>query len=181
MSHVSRSSSWRCGLALAAWCVLAPVLPAQRPHPTPAPLLSIEWGTPVDTLLQKAQAAGWQFLTVDEDGDYAFRATLAGEEALIFATLGDSGLTRLLVSVTPQADPEAAFRRLSDTLRTHFGPAALSSADDDDVRPAPWMVAATAWKGVLMGLRRDRHILILFTCPAATPELPLRRSFFIIV
>ena len=34
---------------------------------------------------------------------------------------------------------------------------------------------ATAWKGIMMGLRRDRRILILFTCPASTPELPIHR------
>jgi hypothetical protein len=38
------------------------------------------------------------------------------------------------------------------------------------------MVAATAWKGIMMGLRRDSRILILFTCPAASPTLPVKKT-----
>ena len=172
MSHINRYSSLRFTFAVLA--LFTAPLGAQRAHPTPVPLLSVDWGTPADTVLQRASAAGWTFITIDEDGDYAFRTRLDGEEALVFATIGENGLTRLLVSVAPNVDPEATFRRLSDTLRTYFGPAALTTYDEE-VRPAPWMLAATAWEGVIMGLRRDRRILILFTCPAATPQLPLKR------
>ncbi|HJU72768.1 MAG TPA: hypothetical protein VJ717_03410 [Gemmatimonadaceae bacterium] len=173
MSHINRYSLLRCSFA-ALTLGIAAVANAQRPHPTPVPLLPVDWGTSADTVLQRAAAAGWSFLTIDEDGDYAFRATMDGEEALVFATIGEKGLTRLLVSVAPHVDPEATFKRLGDTLRTYFGPAALTTYDEE-VRPAPWMLAATAWEGVIMGLRRDRRILILFTCPAATPQLPLAR------
>lgn len=163
----------RSGFALIALSAAAPALIAQRTHPTPTPFLSVEWGTPVDSVLKKAADAGWQFIAIDEDGDYAFNAVVDGEQALVFATIGEHGLTKLLASFAPNMQPEITFRRLADTIRTYFGPAAISSDREDDVRPAPSMVMATAWKGILMGLRRDRRILILFTCPASSPELPV--------
>jgi hypothetical protein len=163
----------RSSLALVALSAFTPGLIAQRTHPNPTPILAVEWGTPADSLLKKAAAAGWQFIAIDEDGDYAFHAEVEGAEALVFATIGENGLTRLLTSFAPHMQAEVTFRRLADTLRTYFGPAVISSDSDDDVRPAPSMVMATAWKGVMMGLRRDRRILILFTCPASTPELPI--------
>ncbi len=168
--------SLRGSIALIALCALAPGLIAQRAHPAPTPILAVDWGTTADSLLKKAAEAGWQFIAIDEDGDYAFHAVVDGEEALVFATIGDKGLTRLLASFAPHPQAEVTFRRLADTLRTYFGPAALSSDNDEDARPAPSMVMATAWKGIVMGLRRDRRILLLFTCPASTPELPAHKS-----
>jgi len=167
--------SLRGSIALIALCALAPGLIAQRSHPAPTPILGVDWGTPADSLLKKAADAGWQFIAIDEDGDYAFHAVVEGEEALVFATIGDNGLTRLLASFAPHREAEFTFRRLADTLRTYFGPAAISS-DEEGVRPAASMVMATAWNGIMMGLRRDRRILILFTCPASTPELPIHKS-----
>ena len=169
--------SLRSSIALIALCAFAPGLIAQRSHPSPTPILAVDWGTPVDSLLKKATAAGWQFIAIDEDGDYAFHAVVEGEEALVFATIGDNGLTRLLASFAPHRQAEFTFRRLADTLRTYFGPAVISS-DDEELRPAPSMVMATAWKGIMMGLRRDRRILILFTCPSSTPELPIHKNHF---
>lgn len=170
--------SLRSSIALIALCAFAPGLIAQRSHPLPTPILAVDWGTPADSLLKKAADAGWQFIAIDEDGDYAFHAVVEGEEALVFATIGDNGLTRLLASFAPHRQAEFTFRRLADTLRTYFGPAAISTDNEEDVRPAPSMVMATAWKGIMMGLRRDRRILILFTCPSSTPELPIHKNHF---
>lgn len=173
MSRLSRSSISFGGLAVIALCAFAPVIAAQRAHPTPAPVLAVEWGITVDSLMPKAASAGWEFMAIDEDGDYAFRAKLDGEEALIFATFGANGLTRLVVSVNPHAGAQLTFRHLVDTLRSYFGPAALTSGEESGLRPAPSLMAATAWQGIMMGLRRDMRIIIIFTCPAATPPLPL--------
>lgn len=130
-----------------------------------------------DSLIKKATAAGWQFMAIDEDGDYAFHGRLGGEEALAFATVEENGLTRLLISVTPHPGAQHTFGRIVDTLQTFFGPAALTTEEEDgDVRPARSMLAATAWKGIMMGLRRDSRILILFTCPAASPKLPVKKA-----
>jgi hypothetical protein len=178
-----RSRAYRRGyLAAAALCVLTPVLSAQREHPTPTPFFAAEWGMSIDTLMQQAANSGWEFLAVDEDGDYTFRGSLpTGEPAYVFATVDSiGGLTRLLLSIAPHASAELTFHSLSDTLRAHFGDADISS-HDADIRPAPHMVAATAWRGILMGLRRDRRILILFTCPASSPRLPARHSKLAIV
>jgi hypothetical protein len=175
MPHLPRSSSWRGGCVALALCALAPVLSGQRTHPTPAPLLAVEWGVSADSLIHTASAAGWRFMTIDEDGDYAFYGRLDGEEAFVFATFGTSGLTRLLVSVSPHAGADHTFERLADTLSAYFGPAALNSTQDE-IRPARSMIVATAWEGILMGMRRDRRILILFTCPAASPKLPIKKA-----
>ncbi len=173
MSRSSCSSTWLGGFAGVALCAFAPVIAAQRAHPTPAPVLAVDWGTPVDSLMPKAAAAGWEFMAIDEDGDYAFRGRLDGAETLVFATIGQNGLTRLLVSVNPHAGAELTFRRLVDTLKTHFGPADLMSGEETGLRPAPSLVAATAWHGILMGLRRDFRIIIMFTCPASSSPLPV--------
>jgi hypothetical protein len=177
MTHLPRYSSWRGGIAALALCAVAPVLSAQRAHPSPAPLLVVEWGMPADSVMQKAAIAGWTFMAIDEDGDYAFRGVLEGEEAFLFATIEEGGLTRLLVSVNPHPGAERTFHNIADTLQTRFGPAAITTRDDE-VRPAPSMLEATAWQGILMGLRRDRRILILFTCPASSPALPVRGKNF---
>jgi hypothetical protein len=177
MSNKPRSRSWRVTLATLALCALAPALWSQRAQPTPAPLFVIEWGMSADSLVRSATSAGWSFMAIDEDGDYAFHGKLEGEEALLFATIGEEGLTRVLVSVTPHAEAEVTFHRIADTLQTYFGPAALTTKDEE-VRPAPSMLEATAWQGVMMGLRRDRRILILFTCPATSPALPVRGTKF---
>ncbi|MGH7712730.1 MAG: hypothetical protein ACREOG_15675, partial [Gemmatimonadaceae bacterium] len=71
MSHPSRLFSWRGGVAVTALCLLAPVLAAQRTHPTPAPIIGVEWGMSVDSLMERARLAGWHFMAIDEDGDYA--------------------------------------------------------------------------------------------------------------
>jgi hypothetical protein len=127
--------------------------------------------------MQKAANAGWEFIAVDEDGDYTFRGLLgSGEPAYVFATVDSTGgLTRLLLSIAPHASAEITYYRIADTLKAHYGDAAVTSLDEE-VRPAPHMVLATAWRGILMGLRRDRRILILFTCPASSPKLPSRHS-----
>lgn len=174
----TRTSLLRSSIALIALGALAPGLIAQRSHPAPTPILAVEWGTTADSLLRKATDAGWQFIAIDEDGDYAFHAVVEGEEALVFATIGDNGLTKLLASFAPHQQAEFTFRRLADTLRTYFGPAVISSDNEEGIRPAPSMVMASAWKGIMMGLRRDRRILILFTCPSASPELPVHKGYF---
>jgi hypothetical protein len=180
MSHPYRSSTSFGGLAVIALCAFAPVVAAQRAHPTPAPLLAVEWGTPADSLMPKAAAAGWEFLAIDEDGDYAFHTKLDGEEALVFATFGTNGLTRLVVSVNPHAGAELTFRHMVDTLRAYFGPAVLASGEETGLRPAPSLIAATAWQGIMMGLRRDLRIIIMFTCPASSPQLPVLNRGIII-
>ena len=177
MSLLPRSISWRGSCAAFALCALAQVPSAQRAHPSPAPLFAVEWGMSADSLMMKATAAGWQFMAIDEDGDYAFHGSLDGEEALAFATIGQNGLTRFLVSVSPHRGADLTFGRIVDTLRAYFGPAALATNDEDEeIRPARSMLAATAWKGILMGLRRDSRILILFTCPASSPALPVKKA-----
>jgi hypothetical protein len=172
MHTLSCGTLSRNSLAIMALCAFAPVLAAQQTHPTPEPLLHVAWGAPADSLMKQAAAAGWRFLEIDEDGDYAFHAQLDGAEALVFATMSDSGLTRLLVSIAPHATADSTYHRIADTLRAHFGPAPLISGKEMGLRPARGLAAASAWRGILMGLRWDRAIIILFTCPGSSPDLP---------
>lgn len=171
-----RSSVIRNVFAALALCAMASALAAQRTHPTPAPALPVEWGESADSLVARAQAAGWRFLEIDEDGDYAFHGTFMGSEAVLFATIGDSGLTRVLVSVVPHRAAAATYESIADSLRARFGPAALVSGEEMGLRPARGLHAAAAWRGVVMGLRYDQRIVLVFTCPAATPELPALRG-----
>ena len=176
MSTLLRPSSLPGALAVIALCALAPGLMAQRTHPTPAPVLAVEWGVTAESLVVKAAEGGWEFLGIDEDGDYTFGGRLDGAATMVFATIGASGLTRLLVSVHPHRAADETFSHLVDTVRAHFGPAEMVSGEETGLRPAPSLVAATAWKGVLMGLRRDRRIIMVFTCPASSPALPTPRG-----
>jgi hypothetical protein len=49
------------------------------------------------------------------------------------------------------------------------------------LRPARGLHAATAWRGVVMGLRYDQRIVLVFTCPAMTPELPAVRGMHVAI
>ena len=153
-------------------CATPVALAAQAAHPTPEPILAVTWGTSQDSLIARATENGWHFLRVDEDGDYMFDASVKGERALAYATFGKRGLSRLVVSVAPHPEAEATFQQLSDTLRSRFGFERLASGDERGTRAAPGLVRAAAWQGILMGLRQDGWITIVFTCPETSPSVP---------
>jgi hypothetical protein len=161
--------------AVAASLAVPMVLSSQATGAAPDLLLSVQWGTSADSVRARAADAGWVFLRIDTDSDYVFRTEVRGQEAVVFASFGNRGLTRLEAAFTPQRSGEFMYRDLVDTLRAHYGPAAFIT-DDADVRPARGIVAAAAWPGVLMGLRRDGWISLIFTCPEASPRLPLPRG-----
>lgn len=204
MSSVSRSLAALGRLAIAVLCSVAPAaLRAQQPRAvirdsgvvmrrdsqsgqtdSPpesritaplTPLFGVPWGTSVDSLHTRAGSLGWEFVQVDGDGDYAFRTRIDGEDAMVFATFGPKGLTRVLVSVTPHPAAPVTYEHVADTLRQRFGPAVLSSHDSKTpTPPAASMLQAHAWQGVLMGLRRDGRIILVLTCPESSPKLPAR-------
>ncbi len=157
-------------------CLLTALLagPAwsQVRHPTPAPFLDVRWGASADSVGSAATAAGLRFLEVDQDGDHAFRGMIAGAPAVVFATFGDSGLSRVVVSWDPHPAVASTFERLRDTLSTRFGKAVIATDREGPWRPAAGLFVASAWRGILMGLRRDGRVLVIFTCPAASPKLP---------
>lgn len=157
-------------------CLMGALLAApawsQPVHPTPAPFLDVRWGSTLDSVRSAAALAGLDYLRVDEDGDHAFRGVIAGVPAVVFATFGDSGLTRVVVSWDPHPTVASTFERLRDTLSTRFGKAVLATDRDGPWRPAAGLFVASAWRGILMGLRRDGRVLMVFTCPAASPKLP---------
>lgn len=181
MSSLSRSLAVSRRFVTASLLAVtsAASLPAQQAasNRALAPLFSVPWGLSVDSLKSRAQALGWEFVQVDDDGDYAFRARIDGENAMVFATFGSQGLTRVLVSVTPHPAAFMTYEHVADTLRQHIGPAVLSSHDGDrPMPPAPSMIQASAWQGVLMGLRRDGRIILVLTCPEMSPRLPVKQG-----
>jgi hypothetical protein len=151
---------------------------AQMVHPTPAPIISVDWGTIADTVIARAGASGWTFVKIDDDGDYAFQGRIGQAPAMAFATFSiTGGLTRLLVSVAPHPSAPVTYRELTDTLINYHGRARLADNDESSLaRPAPTMAAAAAWPGILTGLRRDGWIMVIFTCPEASPKLPPART-----
>jgi hypothetical protein len=165
---------FRAAAGLAVAVLVHASAEAQGFRANPAPLLDVSWGSTPDTVRSRAERAGWSFLTIDDDGDHAYRGSINGESAVVFATYGSAGLVRLLVSIDPHPSAPATYSRLADTLRTRFGSAVLSTDPSSDYRPSPSMVDASAWYGLVMGLRRDGRILLVFTCPSASPQLPVR-------
>ena len=158
--------------------VTAAVAQAQSAHPTPAPLLDVTWGSVADSVVAQAARSGWRFSHVDDDGDYAFQGSIGTVNAVAFATFGAShGLTRLLISVVPHPFAPATYKQLADTLKTRHGQAQLGGDESEDAL-APTMLSAAAWRGVLLGLRRDGWITLIFTCPDASPKLPAPRTRF---
>jgi hypothetical protein len=180
MSSVSRSLAVFGRLVTVALLSVAPAaLSGQQPASSQvlAPLFGVPWGTSVDSLHDRAEGLGWEFVQIDGDGDYAFRTRIDGEDAMVFATFGDKGLTRVLVSITPHPAAPATYEHVADTLRQHFGAAVISSHDArTPTPPASSMLQASAWHGVLMGLRRDGRIILVLTCPESSPKLPVRFS-----
>lgn len=163
--------------SLTVACLALPIaLGSQSVRPMPDLLLSVEWGTTADSVLARANRAGWEFQRIDDDSDYVFRTVVRGQEAVVFASFGRNGLTRLEAAFTPQPTTEFIYRQLTDTLVASYGPAALTTSDDEGLRPARGMLAAAAWPGVVMGLHRDGWISLIFTCPESSPKLPAPRS-----
>lgn len=161
-------------VVLCAWPLFAS---AQGTPAAVSPLQPAPWGSSADTVRARASDLGWTFVEVDADGDYAFRATIDGQRALVFATFGTKGLTRLLLSVDPHPTVALTYGHLADTLSHRLGPSVLSTEGGaGDLRPARSMLAATAWQGVLMGLRRDGRIIVVLTCPESSPRLPGRQG-----
>lgn len=150
-------------------------IPDSRYTTSLTPLFRVPWGTSIDSLRGLSQALGWEFVQIDGDGDYAFRTRIDGEDAMVFATFGTNGLTRVLVSITPHPAARVTYDHVADTLRHHFGAAVLSSHDGQTpTPPASSMLQANAWHGVLLGLRRDGRIIVVLTCPESSPKLPSR-------
>jgi hypothetical protein len=151
-------------------------LASQTVRPMPDLLLDVPWGTAADSVLARAATAGWEFLKIDDDSDYVFSTELRGQPAVVFASFGRSGLVRLEAAFAPQPANEFTYRQLTDTLLVQYGPAAVSTSGDGGLPPARGIVAAIAWPGVLMGLRRDGWISLIFTCPESSPMLPAPRG-----
>jgi hypothetical protein len=150
----------------------APLTLRAQKHATPAPLLAVEWGSSIDSVLARATRAGWEFLRVDEDSDFVFHTLLDGVRATVYAGFSARGLVRLEVGVQPHESTSATYRTLTDTLSRYFGAPALTTGDEGMLRPAPRMISASAWPGVLLGLRRDGWISVIFMCPETAPLLP---------
>ena len=167
---------WRSvALGLCAMAT-ATVAGAQVTHPTPAPLLHVSWGDAADSVIAQAGRSGWTFSHVDDDGDYAFRGSIGTVNAVAFATFSASrGLSRILISVVPHPFARVTYRQLVDTLKSQHGQARLGGENAEDA-VAPTMLAAAAWHGVLLGLRRDGYITLIFMCPESSPKLPTPRG-----
>lgn len=166
-----RSSRAR-GLAAAALLLAAAAAGAQPRHPAPIPFPEASWGATSDSVVATARRAGLEFLTIDGDGDYAFRGVVAGTPALVFASFGDSGLTRVTISVDPHPSVASTFERMRDSVVARFGRPTLTTDADGPWRPNASLFVATAWRGILMGLRRDGRILLVVMCPSVSPRLP---------
>lgn len=150
-------------------------------HPSPAPLLQVEWGAQADSVVARATRSGWTFSKIDGDSDYVFEGQVNGVPAVAFASFSASGgLSRVLLSVTPHNLVTQTYQGIVDTLRTHHGAAHLGDKQGGD-QPAPTLHAAAAWPGILLGLRRDGWITLIFTCPEMSPRLPQRRGWYPIV
>lgn len=173
----SQRLSRACGRATAALLLAAAAAGAQPRHPAPMPFAEASWGASSDSVLATARRVGLEFLTVDDDGDYAFRGVVAGTPALVFASFGDSGLTRVTISVDPHPSVASTFERMRDSVVARFGTPAVTTDSDGPWRPNSSLFVATAWRGILMGLRRDGRILLVVMCPSASPRLPVRGGF----
>ncbi|MBV6522812.1 MAG: hypothetical protein MNPFHGCM_02962 [Gemmatimonadaceae bacterium] len=167
------------GLAtsIAVACLIQPaVLRPQDARAVTDFLITAPWGSPADSVVRKAANAGWEFVKVDEDSDYVFHAMLHGRAALVFATFGSAGLARIEAAFAPQPANEFAYRVLTDTLTAQYGPASVATTPDGTIRPARGILAAIAWPGVIMALRRDGWLSQIFTCPEASLALPATRG-----
>ena len=162
--------------ALLAAVTVSSALAAQAVPATPAALLPVQWGIDADSLMVRADSAGWTFLRIDDDGDYAFAAEIDGQEAVVFATFGDHGLCRLEAGFAPHLAAPITYHQLIDSLSTRYGPAIIEEGEDSGVRHPANVRAAAAWTGILLGLRRDGWITLVFTSPEISPTLPARRG-----
>lgn len=145
---------------------------AQTDYATPAPILRVEWGLPPDAVRQRVAAAGWTFVTIDEDSDYVFQGSVDGVDAVAFATFKGDRLAILQVNLSPHPGASHTYAVVLDTLASANGPALFSSATTREYRPADFLSEAAAWPGLLAGLRRDGWITLVFTCPELAPKLP---------
>ena len=87
----------------------------------------IPWGSTAETVKNMMAAQRLEFVRADSDGDYAFKGTLAGYPALVWALMADGKLVKVAVHLaTPDHKAREAFKSMKQTLTVKYG---LPSAD----------------------------------------------------
>ena len=109
------------------------------PHPLAAQgyrFANIPWGSNGAAIKQLLADQGMNFVEVDTDGDYKFKGTLSGYEAVVWGLMSSSGVAKFSVTLfTPDEKARQAYRDMKGMLTTKYGaPAELVETFDSPFR-----------------------------------------------
>lgn len=109
------------------------------PHPLAAQgfrFANIPWGSNGTTIKQLLADQGMNFVEVDTDGDYKFKGTLSGYEAVVWGLMANGGVAKFSITLfTPDEKATQAYRDMKSTLTTKYGaPADLVESFDAPYR-----------------------------------------------
>ena len=95
------------------------------PHPLAAQgyrFANIPWGSNGAAIKQLLADQGMNFVEVDTDGDYKFKGTLSGYEAVVWCLMSSSGVAKFSVTLfTPDEKARQAYRDMKAMLTTKYG------------------------------------------------------------
>jgi len=105
-------------LALACLCGLATTPLAAQGYR----FANIPWGSNGTTIKQLLSDQGLNFVEVDTDGDYKFKGTLTGYEAVVWGLMSNSGVAKFSITLfTPDEKARKAFGEMKTNLSGKYG------------------------------------------------------------
>jgi hypothetical protein len=83
---------------------------------------NIPWGANGATMKQLMADQGLNFVEVDSEGDYKFKGTLNGYEAVVWGLMSSDGVAKISVTLfTPDEKARRAYREMKSALTTKYG------------------------------------------------------------
>jgi hypothetical protein len=107
-------------LGLACGCLLTG---ASRPAAAQGyRFANIPWGANGPAIKDALAAQGLNFVEVDSDGDYKFKGTLSGYDAVVWGLMSDAGVAKFSITLfTPDEKARQAYRDMKGFFTTKYG------------------------------------------------------------
>jgi hypothetical protein len=124
---------------------------------------NIPWGSNGATIKQLLADQGLNFVEVDTDGDYKFKGTLTGYEAVVWGLMSNNGVAKFSVTLfTPDEKARKTFGDMKTNLSGKYGkPSELIENYDTPYRAGDGLEEEA--------IRKDKgHLMVLWRQPVGS-------------
>jgi len=124
---------------------------------------NIPWGANGTTIKQLLGDQGLNFVEVDTDGDYKFKGTLTGYEAVVWGLMSNNGVAKFSITLfTPDEKARKAFGEMKTNLTGKYGaPAEVIENYDSPYRAGDGNEEEA--------IRKDKgHLMVLWRQPVGS-------------